>query len=106
MARMRLRQTKADVPPSPCSLFVRQTDSSTATPTEHLHGALRRTRSLYGAGMGLASLGVLTSIVRASIGLRWETESSVERILAALDTDIGEALKVSTRTINGPTHQS
>lgn len=45
--------------------------------------------------MGFASLGVLASIVRASIGLRWEEDGVIADILAVIDADIGQAIQVS-----------
>jgi hypothetical protein len=60
-----------------------------------LHDLLIRARSLYGAGLGFASLGVLSSIVRATIGLRWEDEGDMADILAVIDADIGQAIQVS-----------
>lgn len=94
-ARSRLRQTNAKAVINPYSLFVRQTHNSPAAPTQQLHDTLLRARSLYGAGMGFASLGVLASIVRASIGLRWEEDGVIADILAVIDADIGQAIQVS-----------
>lgn len=96
--RTRLYQTSTEVAPRPYSYFVQHTDSSAATPTKELHGALLRVRSLYGAGMGFASLAALTSAVRASIGLRWESDGVTADTLAAIDADIGQAIQVSTST--------
>ncbi|KAF9462856.1 hypothetical protein BDZ94DRAFT_1219232 [Collybia nuda] len=100
-ARSRLRQTNAKAVPSPYSLFIRQTHNSPAAPTQQLHDTLLRARSLYGAGMGFASLGVLASIVRASIGLRWEDNGVIADILAVIDADIGQAIQSSKEEIEG-----
>ncbi|OBZ74957.1 hypothetical protein A0H81_05081 [Grifola frondosa] len=53
---------------------------------------------LYGAGMGLASLGVLGVVVRATVGLRWEEGSSMENILASIDADISQAIQIRGRS--------
>ena len=60
-----------------------------------LHDLLTRARSLYGAGLGFASLGLLSSIVRATIGLRWEVDGDMADILAVIDADIGQAIQAS-----------
>ena len=66
-----------------------------AAPTELLHDTLANVRSLYGAGMGFCSLAILASIVRATLGLRWEEEGDMADILAVIDVDIGQAIQVS-----------
>lgn len=99
-ARSRLRQTNTKALPAPYSLFRKQTRDSPATPLPHLHDALSRARSLYGAGMGFSSLVVLASIVRATIGLRWEDDGDMSDILAIIDADIGQAIQVSFVTPN------
>jgi hypothetical protein len=45
--------------------------------------------------MGFASLGVLESVVRATIGLRWEDVGELSDILALVDADISQAIQVS-----------
>jgi hypothetical protein len=45
--------------------------------------------------MGFASLGVLESVVRATIGLRWEEVGELSNILALVDADISQAIQVS-----------
>lgn len=45
--------------------------------------------------MGFASLGVLESVVRATIGLRWEEGGELSDILALVDADISQAIQVS-----------
>lgn len=95
-ARSRLRQTHAKSPAlKPYPLFVAQSMASRATPTQHLHDLLRRARSLYGAGLGFSSLGLLASVVRASVGLRWEEDDDIAELLAIVDADIGQAIQVS-----------
>ena len=64
-------------------------------PTQQLHDTLTRVRSLYGAGLGFASLSVLAPIVRATIGFRWESDGIMADILAVIDADIGQAIQAS-----------
>ena len=64
-----------------------------------LHDLLTRARSLYGAGLGFASLGLLSSIVRATIGLRWDDDGDMADILAVIDADIGQAIQASISPI-------
>jgi len=103
-ARSRLRQTSTKALPAPYSLFRKQTRDSPATPLPHLHDTLTRARSLYGAGMGFSSLVVLASIVRATIGLRWEDDGEMPDILAVIDADIGQAIQVSVVAPNRIQH--
>ena len=45
--------------------------------------------------MGLAGLGLLSSVVKATVGLRWEQEGSIMvDILAVIDMDICQAIQV------------
>jgi hypothetical protein len=44
--------------------------------------------------MGFASLGILSSIVNATIGLRWEEDGAMAHILAVIDADISQAIQV------------
>lgn len=44
--------------------------------------------------MGLASLGVLESVVRGTIGLRWEEMGEMSDVLALVDADISQAIQV------------
>jgi hypothetical protein len=95
-ARSRLRQTNAKSPAlKPYPLFVSQSMTSPAAPTQHLHDVLRRARSLYGAGLGFSSLNLLTTVIRASIGLRWEEDDEIADLFAIVDADIGQAIQVS-----------
>jgi len=90
-ARTRLCQTHSKVVIKPQSLF----NPSPARPTQHLRDTLKRARSLYGAGLGFASLHILTSIVRASVGLRWAADSELVDILTIIDSDISQAIQSS-----------
>jgi len=97
-ARSRLRQTNTkSAALKPYPLFIRQSMTSRATPTQHLHDVLRRARSLYGAGLGFSSLSLLTAIVRASVGLRWEDDDDMADLLAIIDADIGQGIQASYR---------
>jgi hypothetical protein len=93
-ARSRLRQTNSKIHNSPY-LFQRQTRDKPSAPMPSLHDLLTRARTLYGAGLGFASLGLLSSIVRATIGLRWEDDGDMADILAVIDADIGQAIQAS-----------
>lgn len=93
-ARSRLRQTNSKIHNSPY-LFQRQTRDKPSAPMPSLHDLLTRARSLYGAGLGFASLGLLSAIVRATIGLRWEDDGDMADILAVIDADIGQAIQAS-----------
>ena len=64
-------------------------------PTPQLHDTLTYIRSLYGAGLGFASLSALTTVVRATLGLHWEPVGVMVDILAFIDADIGQAIQVS-----------
>lgn len=69
-------------------------------PGADLPAALTRVRSLYGAGLGLASLKVLANVVRATVGYRWDAKnnedgSSMEDLFAEIDADISQALQSS-----------
>ncbi|GBE81302.1 hypothetical protein BKA93DRAFT_815574 [Sparassis latifolia] len=93
-ARRHLEKVNARTPPTRVKLFVRLNDG-TSRPSAELPHALRRARVLYGAGMGFTSLGVLTGFVRATIGLRWEEDSEIADVLAAIDADITQAIQSS-----------
>ena len=50
--------------------------------------------------MGFASLGILDSVVRATIGLRWKEDGEMSDILALVDADISQAIQVSYLAMN------
>ncbi|KIK00932.1 hypothetical protein K443DRAFT_99573 [Laccaria amethystina LaAM-08-1] len=101
-ARSRLRHTYAKALPNSHPLFRRQPHNiKFAVPTELLQDTLANVRSLYGGGMGFCSLAILTSIVRATLGLRWEEEGDMADILAVIDVDIGQAIQSSKEEIEG-----
>jgi len=51
--------------------------------------------------MGFASLDILASIVRASVGLRWKEDDDLAALLAVIDADIGQAIQSSKEEIEG-----
>ena len=93
-ARNRLREANAKKIPT-FALFTTN-ESKIVVPTPHLNDVLIRARSLYGVGMGIASLGVLTSVVRATLGLRWGEDSEMAEVLAIVDVDLTQAIQVSS----------
>jgi hypothetical protein len=93
-ARNRLREANAKKIPT-FALFTTN-ESKIVVPTPHLNVVLIRARSLYGVGMGIASLGVLTSVVRATLGLRWGEDSEMAEVLAIVDVDLTQAIQVSS----------
>lgn len=93
-ARSRLRQTSAKRIATTNGLFTTSLNGIYAIPTPELDKALARARSLYGAGMGFASLGILSSIVKATVGLRWEDDGAMAHVLAVVDADISQAIQV------------
>ncbi|KAF9236540.1 hypothetical protein BU15DRAFT_89074 [Melanogaster broomeanus] len=68
-------------------------------PTQN--NVLARARSLYGAGMGFTSLSLLSSVVTATVGLRWEQEGSMADILAVIDADICQAIQSCKEELEG-----
>ena len=94
-AQSRLRQTAPRASTATYPLFRKQSRDGPSEPLPQLHETLTRARSLYGAGLGFASLGVLASIVRATVGLRWEEDGDMADILAVIDADIGQAIQAS-----------
>lgn len=63
------------------------------TPTARLDNLLTYTRTLYGAGLGFDSLDVLTGVVRATTGLRWNSDDHLVDELAVVDADISQAIQ-------------
>ncbi|KAF4623607.1 hypothetical protein D9613_002421 [Agrocybe pediades] len=94
-ARQRLRQTSTKAYPCPHPLFLSDSPEQSAVPSPQLHQTLMKARSMYGAGLGFASLDLLTSVARATIGLRWEDDSDMAQTLALIDSDISQAIQVS-----------
>ncbi|KAG9308215.1 hypothetical protein JVU11DRAFT_12228 [Chiua virens] len=100
-ARSRLRQTNAKRIASSNGLFVTGLDGIHAVPTPELENVLARVRSLYGAGMGFAGLSLLSSVVNATVGLRWEKEGSMADILVVIDADISQAIQSCKEELAG-----
>ncbi|CAK5276925.1 unnamed protein product [Mycena citricolor] len=85
------------------TLFVTTSAKETKTidaPAPALFDLLRRARALYGCGMGFASLGVLATIVDASLGARWFNDQTAE-LLAVVDSDIAQAIQSCKEEIEG-----
>ncbi|KAF9219408.1 hypothetical protein BS17DRAFT_761024 [Gyrodon lividus] len=100
-ARSRLRQTNAKRIASTNGLFATGLDGIHAVPTPELENVLARARSLYGAGMGFTSIGLLSSVVKATVGLRWEEEGAMVDILAVIDADICQAIQSCKEELEG-----
>ena len=91
-ARKRLAHVNAKAVHLPPNLFV-LTESGLAVPGENLEDTLRRSRSLYGAGLGFASLDILAAVVKATIGLRCDVDGPMTDSLCAVDADISQAVQ-------------
>ncbi|KAH9894999.1 hypothetical protein C8Q73DRAFT_645878 [Cubamyces lactineus] len=100
-ARQHLVRTNATALPTAETLFVQSADGGGWEATQELSSILTRSRMLYGAGMGLAALAVLTEIVRSAIGLRWEEDSRIEAVLAEVDEDVTQAIQSAKEEIDG-----
>lgn len=88
----RLHLSKGSIPRS-SALFTTRTSNGTALPTPQLRETLARARILYGAGMGLASLSIFTTIVQQTIGLRWTAEGEMADVLTLMDGDVCQAMQ-------------
>ncbi|KAI0365844.1 hypothetical protein BV20DRAFT_972573 [Pilatotrama ljubarskyi] len=100
-ARQRLVRAKATDIPDMTGIFLAGPGDKTASPTEKLNTILLRIRTLYGSGMGFASLKILARIVAATVGLRWEEDSTMEDTLAIIDADISQAIQSAKEEIDG-----
>ena len=99
-ARHRLLQTSAVAAPHDGDLFGTRADGL-AVPTPELRSVLVRARALYGAGLGLASLKVLASVVRATKGRRWIENGEMENTFSDIDADISQALQSTREELDG-----
>ncbi|KAJ3004307.1 hypothetical protein NUW54_g4875 [Trametes sanguinea] len=90
-ARSHLAKTGAMRPPAAGTLFVQL--EGEWEPTDELSGVLSRCRMLYGAGMGVNALTVLTDVVKESVGVTWKEDSRMEEMLALVDTDLCQAIQ-------------
>ncbi|KAJ3553697.1 hypothetical protein NM688_g3473 [Phlebia brevispora] len=100
-AQRRLLQTNAALPPPADALFTRKPETGKVVPTAELRAVLTRARTLYGSGLGFASLRVLAQPVRATTVFVWEDGSDMEAVLAEIDADISQALQSSREEIDG-----
>ncbi|EPQ55539.1 hypothetical protein GLOTRDRAFT_115901 [Gloeophyllum trabeum ATCC 11539] len=101
IARARLVQINAQALPPSSTVFVTTSPSGLSKPAPSLEEVLKRARSLYGAGMGFASLSLLASIVRDTWGRRWEAEGEMIDALTMIDADITQALQSSREELEG-----
>ncbi|KAI0820527.1 hypothetical protein BC628DRAFT_1330187 [Trametes gibbosa] len=100
-ARQRLVRVRATDIPDVAGIFVAVSGGSAAVPGEKLEGILHRVRTLYGSGMGFASLRILARVVSATEGLRWEEDSAMEDTLGVIDADISQAIQSAKEEIDG-----
>ncbi|KAJ7600335.1 hypothetical protein C8J56DRAFT_7289 [Mycena floridula] len=87
VARNRLRHTSVKSCVIHHPLFTKN------APTSNLYDALAKARTIYGVGMGFASLGILTEVVHVTIGLQWGQDGEIIKALADIDTDITQAIQ-------------
>jgi len=94
-ARSCLSQSLHNGMSKPSALFETRDDHGhyRIVPSAKLGGLLAYTRSLYGAGMGFDSIDVLSGIVRATSGLRWDSQDGLIDVLAVIDADISQAIQ-------------
>ncbi|KAI0295127.1 hypothetical protein B0F90DRAFT_1752870 [Multifurca ochricompacta] len=97
-ARSRLSSSNASPLPHPQVLFY--FDGTDASPTSGLYDVLAHARALYGAGMGLTSFGIFTTIIRNSLGLRWTPFGTVIDAFTLIDGDICQALQSAKEEID------
>ncbi|KAJ8468519.1 hypothetical protein ONZ51_g9587 [Trametes cubensis] len=101
VARRHLERTNATALPTAGTLFVQSADGGGWEATGELSATLARSRTFYGAGMGLAALAVLTEVVKSAVGLRWEEDSRMEAVLAEVDEDLTQAIQSAKEEIDG-----
>jgi hypothetical protein len=97
-ARSRLSNPNAS--PLPHSQVLFYFDGAEPTPTSTLYDILAHARALYGAGMGLTSFGVLATVIRTSLGLRWTPFGAAAEAFALIDGDICQAIQSSKEEID------
>ena len=100
-ARQRLLRVDATAIPDTTGIFDAGAGDRTAAPTEKLHDILVRIRTLYGSGLGFASLRILSRVVGTTIGIRWENDSDMEDVLANIDADISQAVQSCKEELAG-----
>ncbi|KAF8512091.1 hypothetical protein BU17DRAFT_96600 [Hysterangium stoloniferum] len=94
IARARLKQTMAKATlPAQSSLFASR--GGIVVPTHHFGEVLSHARMLFGAGLGVDSLPMLTYVIRATFPLRWTTADNDPLLphLAILDSDLSQAIQ-------------
>ncbi|CAL1697492.1 unnamed protein product [Somion occarium] len=99
-ARERLLQTNATSRPAGI-LFTKNEADGRTIPGPDLRPTLIRARTLYGAGLGFASLRLLAVVVKATQGHMWDEGGYLENILAEIDADISQALQSSREELDG-----
>ncbi|KAI0675062.1 hypothetical protein C8Q78DRAFT_1066924 [Trametes maxima] len=93
-ARRHLARANATATPRPGTLFSQGAQvNGPWGPTAELAPVLARSRMLYGAGMGVAAITVLTGLVHDAAGIRWTEDGSLEDLLATIDADITQAIQ-------------
>ncbi|KAJ3916359.1 hypothetical protein F5877DRAFT_69127 [Lentinula edodes] len=92
-ARKHLRESGALLAPRPESLFDKNVGSGEIIPTHTLKEVIARARTVYGVGMGFASLEILIPIVEATRGAKWKRDGSTAEILTEVDADIVQAIQ-------------
>ncbi|KAI0632595.1 hypothetical protein C8Q77DRAFT_1058284 [Trametes polyzona] len=100
-ARQRLVRVKATDIPDIAGIFTAGPGDNASAPTEKLENVLLRVRTLYGSGMGFASLKILARVVGATTGLRWKEDSAMEDTLAVIDADISQAIQSAKEEMDG-----
>ena len=100
-ARLRLGNVNAKTSPRSLALFTIRLEDGEAIATKNLHDVLTQARSLYGAGMGFASLAIFASIVRLTHGLRWTMDGETADTLTLIDGDICQAIQSSKEELEG-----
>lgn len=83
------------------ALFQQGQSETDIVPTSELQKILRRARTLYGAGLGFASLRVLAQPVRAIADVRWENNVAMDSLFADIDADISQALQSCREEFDG-----
>lgn len=94
-ARKHLCESGALASPNSESLFVKDLRNGEIAPTQTLLELVPRARTVYGVGMGFASLEMLTPIVEATIDARWAADGRTAELLMEVDADIVQAIQVS-----------
>lgn len=97
-ARSRLASPNASPPPHSQILFL--FDDADPMPTSGLYDILAHARALYGAGMGLTSFGIFTTIIRSSLDLRWTPYGATADVLTIIDGDICQAIQSAKEEID------